>query len=78
MIEFIDSLPSYIELDYMGKHYVLVHAGVDPEIPLEENDEEILSWIREYFYLNEANPDYIYIFGHSLDITDKDILSKLI
>ena len=56
---------SYNELDLNGKHYVLVHAGVDPEIPLEENDEEILAWIREYFYLNEANPDYTYIFGHT-------------
>ncbi|MEG0591662.1 MAG: metallophosphoesterase [Coprobacillus sp.] len=64
-IEFIDSLPSYIELDLNGKHYVLVHAGVDPEIPLEENSEDILAWIREYFYLNEANKDYTYIFGHT-------------
>ena len=65
LISFIDSLPSYIELDLNDKHYVLVHAGVDPEVPLEENSEEILAWIREYFYLNEANPDYTYIFGHT-------------
>ena len=31
LISFIDSLPSYYELDLNGKHYVLVHAGVDPE-----------------------------------------------
>ena len=65
LISFIDSLPSYIELDLNDKHYVLVHAGVVPEVPLEENIEEILAWIREYFYLNEANPDYTYIFGHT-------------
>ena len=65
LIEFIDSLPSYIELDFQGKHYVLVHAGVDPEVPLEETEEEIFAWIREYFYLNEANLDYTYIFGHT-------------
>lgn len=65
LIAFIDSLPSYIELDFQGKHYVMVHAGVDPELPIEECDEEILAWIREYFYFNEANPDYMYIFGHT-------------
>ena len=31
----------------------------------EENSEDILAWIREYFYLNEANPEYTYIFGHT-------------
>lgn len=65
LIEFIDALPSYKELDMNGQHYVLVHAGVDPESSLEECDEELFSWIREYFYLNEANPDFMYIFGHT-------------
>ena len=65
LLEFIESLPQYVELDMNGKHYVLVHAGVDPEIALEDNDPEIMAWIREYFYYNEANPDYTYIFGHT-------------
>ena len=65
IIAYLESLPSYIELDFKGTHYVLVHAGVDPEVPLEENSEDILAWIREYFYFNEANPDYTYIFGHT-------------
>lgn len=65
LIDFIDSLPSYIELDFKGKHYVLVHAGVDPEAELEDNDEEVCAWIREYFYMSEANPNYTYIFGHT-------------
>ncbi len=66
MMSFIDSLPDYIELDYQGKHYVLVHAGVDPDAPdVKDSDPELLAWIREYFYLNECNPDYTYIFGHT-------------
>jgi len=66
IIEFIDSLPSYIELDYQGKHYVMVHAGVDPEAEsLDEIDPELFAWIREYFYMSECNPDYTYIFGHT-------------
>ena len=66
MIEFIDSLPSFIELDYQGKHYIMVHAGVDPDsIRIEDNDPELMAWIREYFYLSECNPNYIYLFGHT-------------
>ena len=66
IIDFIDSLPNYIELDYQGKHYVMVHAGVDPEVTnIEDSDPELLAWIREYFYMNPCNPDYTYIFGHT-------------
>ena len=66
LIGFIDSLPDYIEMDYQGKHYVLVHAGVDPDKPLvKDTDPELLAWIREYFYMSPCNPDYTYIFGHT-------------
>ncbi|MST88563.1 serine/threonine protein phosphatase [Sharpea azabuensis] len=66
LIEFIDSLPDYIEMDYQGKHYVLVHAGVDPDKPLvKDTDPELLAWIREYFYMSPCNLDYTYIFGHT-------------
>ena len=66
LIEFIDSLPNYIEMDYQGKHYVLVHAGVDPDKPLvKDTDPELLAWIREYFYMSPCNLDYTYVFGHT-------------
>jgi serine/threonine protein phosphatase 1 len=65
LIDFIDSLPSFYRLDYQGKHYILLHAGVDPEAEPEDTDEELMAWIREYFYLSECNPNYIYIFGHT-------------
>lgn len=66
LIDFIDSLPSYFELYLNDKHYVLVHAGVDPEAEsVEEVDEDLLAWIREYFYLSECDPNITYIFGHT-------------
>jgi serine/threonine protein phosphatase 1 len=66
IIEFIDHLPDFFEFDYKGKHFVLVHAGVDPEAEkVEDTEPELLCWIREYFYLSECNPDYIYVFGHT-------------
>lgn len=66
IISFIDSLPDYFEFDFNDHHYVLVHAGVDPEAArVSDTDPELLCWIREYFYLSECNPDYTYIFGHT-------------
>lgn len=66
LIDYIDSLPNYFELYLNNKHYVLVHAGVDPEAEsVEEVDEDLLAWIREYFYLSECDPNITYIFGHT-------------
>lgn len=66
LIDFVNDLPDYYRLDYQGKKYVFVHAGVDPEAEsLEDCDPELMAWIREYFYLSECNPEYTYIFGHT-------------
>lgn len=66
IIAFIDSLPNYFEFTFQGVHYVLVHAGVDPEAAgPADTDPELLCWIREYFYLSECDPNIMYIFGHT-------------
>ena len=50
----------------------------------KETGSEYLDWIGYFETFNErtknANPSHLdlYIFGHSLDITDKDVLSRLI
>lgn len=40
--EFIDSLELYHETE----DYIFVHAGLKPDIPLEEQDEDTLLWLR--------------------------------
>ena len=37
------------------KDYVLVHAGIDPENSLEDQEEDTLLWIRDYFFLSECD-----------------------
>lgn len=44
--EFIRSLPLSISFNLEGRKYVLVHAGVMPGIPLEEQNREYLLRIR--------------------------------
>ncbi len=54
--------------------YVFVHAGVRPEIPLEEQDPEDLIWIREQFiFYKEPMKGYTVVFGHTPQ--DNPILS---
>jgi serine/threonine protein phosphatase 1 len=55
------------ELDLMVGvgDYVFVHAGVRPGVPLEEQNERDLLWIREDFLDAEASHDRIIVHGHT-------------
>lgn len=59
-INFIRGLDYYYETD----DYIFVHAGVEPDVPLDENDLFQLVWIREPFY-DVYNGEKTVIFGHT-------------
>ena len=65
LIDYIDNLPSYIEMNVGGQALVLIHAGIDPEKPLHDQDEEICAWIREWFYMSPAIKGKTIVFGHT-------------
>lgn len=65
MIDYINSLPSYVELNVGGQSLILVHAGINPEVSLKEQDEEVCAWVREWFYLSPAWKGKTIIFGHT-------------
>lgn len=65
LYHYLKSLPLIVELTVHGKDYVLVHAGVDPELPLDRQQEDTVLWIRDYFYLSPCDLNKTYIFGHT-------------
>ena len=40
LYNYLKNLPLYIELTVNHKDYVLVHAGIDPENSLEDQEED--------------------------------------
>ena len=48
-----------------GRQLVLIHAGINPDAPLHEQDEEICAWIRDWFYLSPAIKGKTILFGHT-------------
>jgi len=52
-IEFLAGLPRL----YRVGQLVFVHAGIDPDLPLDEQDPEDLVWIRERFLLHPGPYD---------------------
>ena len=58
---FLESLPLY----YQQAHYVFVHAGLRPGIPLAEQDPHDLLWIRNPFLHQARDDGLVVIHGHT-------------
>lgn len=54
-----------LELMTQVGDYVFVHAGVNPERPLEDQDEHDLLETREPFAGSRKRPSYIVVHGHT-------------
>lgn len=66
-IEWFKSLPLYFDLD----DYWLVHGGVDPSLPLDQQCSDQFCWIRRSFH-NMTEPyfeDKTIIIGHTITFT---------
>jgi len=57
---FLQGLPSRYELG----GYLFVHAGVRPDVPLDEQNEHDLLWIRDEFLDSQANFGKRVVHGH--------------
>ena len=66
-INWLQSLPLYLDLGDVW----LVHAGLDPQLPLQEQNHEQFCWIRERFH-RSTQPyfsDKLIITGHTITFT---------
>ncbi|MGB5218297.1 MAG: metallophosphoesterase family protein [Smithella sp.] len=60
-MKFFQSLLPYYETD----HYIFVHAGLRPELPLRDQSIDDLLWIRFEFIENENDFGKTVVFGHT-------------
>jgi serine/threonine protein phosphatase 1 len=54
-----------LALSFTCGDFFFVHAGVRPGIPLYEQSEQDLLWIREDFLLHEENFGKVIVHGHT-------------
>jgi serine/threonine protein phosphatase 1 len=47
--------------------YLFVHAGIRPGVPLDEQVQSDLRWIREPFLLDETDHGVIVVHGHTIN-----------
>jgi len=57
---FLENLDYYYELE----EYIFVHAGIQPDLKLSDNNPDIFLWIRELFY-EMYYGDKTVVFGHT-------------
>ncbi|MEM1133381.1 MAG: metallophosphoesterase family protein [Pseudomonadota bacterium] len=49
--------------------YVFVHAGVRPDVPLDEQSAKDMRWIREDFIMDKTRHEKLVIHGHTISDT---------
>lgn len=54
-----------LELGVSIAEFLFVHAGIRPEVPLEDQNSHDLMWIRGEFIPNEHNLGKTVVFGHT-------------
>lgn len=64
VLAFLKTLPFLFEMEIRGKKYFFCHAGVEPELPLEEQDAFDIIFIRDKFW-TLYDGDAIIVAGHT-------------
>ena len=73
-LEWLKSLPIYAERG----DYLFVHAGVRPDVPLKEQTNSDLMWIREEFHdVEDHGLPYMVVHGHT-PVDEIEIANKRI
>lgn len=54
-----------LSVSYVSGDYILVHAGIRPGVPLENQSENDLLWIRDAFLYSRSNHGKVVVHGHT-------------
>lgn len=72
-LQFLRSL----KISYSHGRYFFCHAGVKPGIPLEQQSEEDLLWIREEFLTSRVDFGKVVVHGHT-PVSEPEVLPNRI
>ena len=61
----IDYIAGFEDIIRVGD-YVFVHAGIDPQVALDDQRRQDLRWIREPFLSHTGTSDHVVVHGHTI------------
>lgn len=62
VLDFISKMPDIIE----SNNYIFVHAGINLDLSLENQDEEYIIWTGDKFWKKNSKENKTIIFGHKI------------
>lgn len=63
--EHVAFIRSFVDTCRFGD-YLFVHAGIRPGVPVDQQQQSDLRWIREPFLLDETNHGFVVVHGHTI------------
>jgi serine/threonine protein phosphatase 1 len=63
--EHVEFLKSFVDTFRFGD-YLFVHAGVRPGVPLQDQQQSDLRWIRDPFLLDGSDHGFVVVHGHTI------------
>jgi len=60
-----DYIAAFEEMIIAGD-YLFVHAGIDPQLPLDKQKRKDLLWIRDRFLNHEGELEKVVVHGHTI------------
>jgi serine/threonine protein phosphatase 1 len=72
----IDFLESFEDMVVIGD-YLFVHAGIDPRVPLAEQKQHHLRWIREPFLSHSEPHELMVVHGHTICDAPEELSNRI-
>jgi len=63
--EHVEFLESFADSCRFGD-YLFVHAGIRPGIPLEQQSQADMRWIRDPFLFDDTDHGFVVVHGHTI------------
>ena len=65
-------------MSYLWGDYFFVHAGIDPDVPLDKQDKNTLIWQRKRKFLENKNVfEKIIVHGHTPQPEIEDLTNRI-
>ena len=64
--EHVEFLEGFVDTCRFGD-YLFVHAGIRPGVPLEQQLQSDLRWIRQPFLFDETDHGFVVVHGHTIN-----------
>jgi serine/threonine protein phosphatase 1 len=72
----VDFLKSFADTCQFGD-YLFVHAGIRPGVPLDEQLQADLRWIRDPFLFDDSDHGFVVVHGHTITPEVEDLPNRI-